>query len=866
MWVGGGKARGVLLIVAALAVAAGLWTQAEAQGQRTRQDLKSEPPGSGEPVKAVSQATVTRTGEIAGVVTDAGTGKPISRARVMLFAPLPPWPSIGGVPPIFLQYPCTECASVGPLRYQTTTDPQGRYRIQVAAPGRYAVQAAANGFAQQAYAMSKTGGDDGILEARPGEQKENVDIQLPRAAVLTGRVTDKRGEAIPSAYLLLEWYGFPASVQKSWRPVTMMVTDDRGIYHVFGLAAGRYRIKMRYERGLQLSTNVPGNLGYTLLFNRYSLGALPRSFSPLYYYPGVTEADQAKTLTLEAGEVRRGVNMSVVAARPTAPIAANECGVSGTVTDVKTGKALGNAWVSWGFTRAYEQPGWYETLTDAEGRFALRGLPCLVHAPLRAWKAGYLPATYSPEQIYGPRPWRPWLGLPHFPTWNIGMVRNLRLELTPEGAITGRITDSQGKPEALVGVEAVRWLRPIGSLSYLSECCEALTDENGEYRIFGLAPGQYYVAAQFFERGTASQEPHAPVEEPYLTPLARMQAQAGLHSETHPYYPGWVKRDEASPIRLGTGETVKGINFTGEPPETYSISGVVRGYARNAFERYLRVFLQATPAAPKVHYPAETWPAISPSGKFRIEGVLPGAYVVWAQMYKGNTQWTAWASLTVTHKNVSGVVLDPNPGWTIEGDLKIEGGPKEKYRHAITAQPVGSLYSRIGLSTTTLLGSGKFDLKGIIPGQYEIEVRGGLRDNYLKAATFGSQDVRTGFLMVGTHAPKGTLHLTVSRNGAVIEGKVMNAAGEPARDAKVVLVPENRPRGAYWLLRTAETFGQGCYLIGGVAPGKYRVVAMRIGAGKPWLQQELLRKGMASGRSVEVKEGEKKTVDVRETE
>jgi Carboxypeptidase regulatory-like domain len=562
MRIGEGKARGVLLIAAALAMAAVLWAQAEARGRRTAVKLKPEPSESGEPVMAVPQATVTGTGEIAGIVTDAGTGKPISGARVMVFEPPPA--GVGGVGPTVMQYPCTGCEPVGQLRYHTATDPQGRYRIQVEAPGWYVVHAAANGFAQQAYGVSNASWD-GMFKLRTGERRENVDIQLPYAAVLTGRVTDKRGEAIPSAYLLLEWRGLLAWERKRWLPVAMMATDDRGIYRVYGLAAGRYRIEMRCERGLQLSTNVPGSLGYALFFNNYSPEAMPQSFSPLYYYPGVTEAGEAKTITLEAGEVRRGVDMSVAAMTPVKPepgIATGECAVSGTVTDATTSKALGNAWVSWGSTRAYERPGGFETQTDAKGRFAFHGLPCFDHAPLRAWKVGYVPAEYPTMQVYGQRPWWWWLPPPgsRIPTWN---VENVRLELAPEGAITGRITDLQGKPQTLVRVEAVRLVRPVGHPSYLWECCGTLTDEEGKYRIFGLAPGEYYVAAQFQKRA----------------------AQAGdLYSGTYLFNPGRVKVDDAHAIRLKAGETVEGINFTGEPPETHSISGGVRGYARDAFK------------------------------------------------------------------------------------------------------------------------------------------------------------------------------------------------------------------------------------------------------------------------------------------
>jgi hypothetical protein len=87
MRVSEGKAPSVLLIAAALAIAVVLWAQAEARGRRMAEVLKAEPPEGGESATAVPPATVTGTGEIAGVVTEAGTGRPISGAHVMLFTP-----------------------------------------------------------------------------------------------------------------------------------------------------------------------------------------------------------------------------------------------------------------------------------------------------------------------------------------------------------------------------------------------------------------------------------------------------------------------------------------------------------------------------------------------------------------------------------------------------------------------------------------------------------------------------------------------------------------------------------------------------------------------------------------------------------
>src|SRR5262249_23569311 len=73
-----------------------------------------------------------------------------------------------------------------------------------------------------------------------GESRDSVDIALVRGGVITGRVTDDEGKPLIGAGLQLlsvdekgdsQWRG---DYKVDWE------TDDRGVYRIYGLPAGRY--------------------------------------------------------------------------------------------------------------------------------------------------------------------------------------------------------------------------------------------------------------------------------------------------------------------------------------------------------------------------------------------------------------------------------------------------------------------------------------------------------------------------------------------------------------------------------------------------------------------------------------------------
>ena len=78
------------------------------------------------------------------------------------------------------------------------------------------------------------------------------------------------------------------------------------------------------------------------------------------------------------------------------------------------------------------------------------------------------------------------------------------LRLTPHGVIAGRVLDEDGEPVERVQVSTMRYQSFRGS----GNCClrGGMTDDLGEYRIFGLAPGKYCASARYQQRGFMAAE------------------------------------------------------------------------------------------------------------------------------------------------------------------------------------------------------------------------------------------------------------------------------------------------------------------------------------------------------------------------
>src|SRR5262245_33495471 len=252
-------------------------------------------------------------------------------------------------------HPQNSSARSNPDAYlRARTDESGQFRITGVAAGDYFIIPLAPAFVYFAddefHPRGKT------LKVSEGENVENIDIELYRGGVITGRVTDSQGHPFVRKLVQLRRFEkkngqlIPTSVYGS---LEMYITDDRGVYRLYGLEVGRYLV----------SVGIPSSAGE---ITNSSSG----TFYPQTFHPKAANESEAKVIEVSEGSENAGVDITVLEAKPTLAI-------SGRVIDADTAQPVE------GILLAYKAP--TERLGDfhscsgggrsgANGEFSVKGM------------------------------------------------------------------------------------------------------------------------------------------------------------------------------------------------------------------------------------------------------------------------------------------------------------------------------------------------------------------------------------------------------------------------------------------------------------------------------------------------------------
>jgi len=123
------------------------------------------------------------------------------------------------------------------------------------------------------------------------------------------------------------------------------------------------------------------------------------------------------------------------------------------------------------------------------------------------------------------------------------------VSLQKGGVVAGRVLDSFGEPMVDISVRAVK---PGAAIDRMGEANR--TNDLGEFRVFGLAPGEYIIAASPRPFGSDA--------------LSRTMV-----SST--FYPGTSDPSAAQVLTVRAGQTVAGIEFRTVMASTFKVSGTV---------------------------------------------------------------------------------------------------------------------------------------------------------------------------------------------------------------------------------------------------------------------------------------------------
>lgn len=344
----------------------------------------------------------------------------------------------------------------------------------------------------------------------------------------------------------------------------------------------------------------------------------------------------------------------------------------------------------------------------------------------------------------------------------------------------------------------------------------AITNDLGEYRIYDIPPGNYYLAAT--DSG----------QEDVLNPsMERSVAWLKYRQSNHPtlYYPGVTGINQADQLALRAGQEVH-IDLALHAGGIFKVSGKVLGPGGAEVTSEM-VFLEPQGPIPDTKVSPPHQVGTDQNGNFVISEVFPGLYEVSSSFSEdGHENW-AKQQIEVTDTDVTGIQLQLKSNVTLSGQV-IAAGRALPGLQDLKIRLDGryqSCFPGGNWPATPINKDGTFAVHSVRHDRYRLHLEDLPKGWYLRAASFGNQNILENGLDLSEADPSQQLQVRLSPGTGHIQGIVLQGA-HPAPFAMVRLFPEypnpNRPD----LYHTEVTDANGHFEIGNIAPGSYRLATV----------------------------------------
>ena len=512
-----------------------------------------------------------------------------------------------------------------------------------------------------------------------------------------------------------------------------------------------------------------------------------------------------------------------------------ECSIAGTVVKLADSEPLRRARVS--LWSADDRTRRISVLTDPAGHFKLQGIqPGSYH--LNVNRAGFVAQEYGQKKPNDPGA---------LLTLRSGQeMKDLLFRLIPSAVIAGKILDEDGEALSEISVSALRQTYLEGKPSLATEAT-AQTDDRGEYRLFGLSPGRYFVSAVFPQWGRFSRGDEPEEAQPNQQGYAKM------------YYPGTPDASKATAISIREGEEIPSVEIFMRQLAVFRIRGHVYNQITHKAGTQTEVFLMPKTRTREWMGGEHQSLVQKQDGSFEIADVLPGSYVLTAMWFDEGKTHSARVPIDVGNADVDSVSIAITPGTDISGRLIWEGTPSLEQDELSVVAESPDMFNFDGGSRVTT--SNTFVLKGLSDGTYMARVWGHGKDCYVKDVQYaGSSALEDGFAVKGGAA--GTLEITLSSRGARVQGTVADSDGLRAVGVRVVLVPEPSRRAQSTLFKAQTTDQYGHFELRGIAPGDYKLFSWEEAESGAWEDPEFLKPFEGKGEKITLQEGDQKTINL----
>lgn len=398
-------------------------------------------------------------------------------------------------------------------------------------------------------------------------------------------------------------------------------------------------------------------------------------------------------------------------------------------------------------------------------------------------------------------------------------IDGINFSLVRGGVITGRVTDADGRPAIQQGVQLylieTAKADPQAQQRPMSATKAAVTDDRGIYRMYGLVPGQYKIAAGKGEDAFAPPTP------------------PGRFVFTQVFYPGTSEQTKATIVEVTEGSETKDIDITlGRALQTFSASGRVVD-DKNVAVPNLRFGLQRR-AGQQMEF-VNSMAVSNSQGDFIVEALIPEKYGIYLFPNQSEEMRVQNVSFEVVDQDVTGIAIKLSKGGSLSGVVALETEDKAAFDKVSKLQLRAYVSSPTGFGGTAsspISPDGSFRLGGLSAGTVNIML--GSLTNPMPVAGFHISRIERD----GVALPRG---IEINEAEHITNIRLVLAFGNATLRGLVKLENGTLPEGAQIYVRLAkpgetsfrssQVDVRGHFMIEGIASGVYELTAQIYGPG-----------------------------------
>jgi len=478
--------------------------------------------------------------------------------------------------------------------------------------------------------------------------------------------------------------------------------------------------------------------------------------------------------------------------------------------------------------------------TDAGGKYEFRELPAGRYS-LFVSKGSYVSLSYGQM-----RPFEP--GKP-LEIADGQTIEKVDFALPRGSIVTGRIVDEFGEPATDVNVSLQRFSYVSGRRRLVSAGRSASTNDIGEFRLFAIPPGQYYLAATLRNMNS---------------PMESTDDRSG-YAPT--YFPNTPNIAEAQRITLAVGQTLTDLNMSLIPTKLARISGTAVDSQGRAVGGMVNPRLRSDDFSGfNFIMPAQ----IRPDGTFAINGLSAGSYRLQASFgMGGNDGESASVDVTVNGEDVTDVRIVGSKPVTAAGRLVVDAAIASALQPAamrvMLMSPPDDSGVSYGGAFTSVHDDFTFEAKAR-PGLLRVSVNPLPPGWGIRAVRYKGTDVIDSGIEFRPNEDVADIEVELTNRMPEVSGRVTNARGDIQKDYTVVLFPEDHDK---WTaantryMRSGRPDQDGRFKLSTLPPGSYLIVAVdQIEQGE-WMDPDFLERMREKATGIAVGDGDAKSVDLK---